>query len=152
MKTKFDFDPFELTGVELPKGADKNEILKECSGFLVSSVLEYVGEQNSPVAGHGRFKKLSKEYAKIKKSLGHPAIPNLELNSDMLNALDANPIRGGKIRLEVTGDEAAKADGHCNLSGKSELPTRRFIPDKDETFKKPIIDGLKEIILRAGEK
>ena len=54
--------------------------------------------------------------------------------------------RGGKLSLEVTGREAAKADGHNNHSGDSTLPERKFIPEERETFKRDIVQGLKSLL------
>jgi hypothetical protein len=42
--------------------------------------------------------------------------------------------------------QAAKADGHCNHSGKSKLPRRAFIPKPDESFRPDIREGVNRII------
>lgn len=143
---KYTFNPFELTGTKPPAGASKREILKEISEFVVESVLDKVGETNSPVSGRGKFKALSPKYKKIKDDIG-PPIPNLELDGDMLDSLKA-PIKGSTITLKVGFKENDKADGHCNFSGKSKIPTRRFIPKakQGETFKKDIISGMRRLI------
>lgn len=143
---EYEFDPFELTGLKKPKGAKKRDILRECSDYVKESVLESVGGQNSPVSGYGRFKKLSKGYKKQKSKIASP-VPNLELEGDMLNSLKV-PVRDGSLVLKVSPGQNDKADGHCNFSGKSRLPLRRFIPNNkdDETFKRPIINGMRRII------
>lgn len=51
----------------------------------------------------------------------------------MLGALDFKII-GDKIEIGVFGEDAGKADGHNNFSGKSKLPQRRFLPDKGQEF------------------
>lgn len=143
---KYLFNPFAITGTKKPKGVSTREILDEVSDFVVESVLDDVGATTSPVAGHGKFKPLSKKYKKLKKSQAAP-IPNLELEGNLLDSLKA-PIKGSKIELKVSSRENDKADGHCNFSGKSRLPVRRFIPKgtAGETFRPKIIQGIKRII------
>jgi len=144
---EYQFDPFELTGLKKPRGVDKREILKEVGEFVLESVLDKVGGTNSPVSGHGRFKRLTKKYKARKVAQGGAPVPDLELEGDLLDSLRA-PIRNGKLVLKVTPSQNDKADGHNNHSGKSEIPTRRFIPKKKdgETFKKDIIKGMRRII------
>jgi hypothetical protein len=151
-KVTYEFDPFELTGLEKPKGVPRREILKEIRDFTVEAVVGYVNTTRSPVQGHGKFKRLTRDYKKRKVAAGGSSVPDLLLSGDMLSALKA-PIKGVGIELGIKGKQGPKADGHNNHSGDSELPLRRFIPDEDdgETFKKPIIDGMKKII-RSFEK
>lgn len=145
---RFDFDPFEATGEDLPEGADEETVLESCAEFIQEQILSYVGDETSPVAGYGPFPALTKEYAKRKKALGHPPEPNLLLRGEMLDALQVDP-KGSMVRIQITGQQGAKADGHCNQSGDSSLPLRRFIPNKGETFESEILDGVARII-RAG--
>lgn len=145
-KVQFEFDPFELTGIAAPEGADKDEILEEVGQYVVEEILSYCAEHNSPVAGHGRFPALSKQYKRRKQDAGRPGVPDLVFDGDMLDALNYSS-RSSTVRVGVErGKESDKADGHCNISGDSKLPLRRFIPDEGETFKKPIIDGIARII------
>ena len=146
---RFTFNPFDETGAELPKGADKSEALEEAASFLRENVLEYMGNQNSPVAGYRKFKGLSKKYAEKKKKDGYPAVPNLEYFGDLKDAIKVYP-KGNRLVIEVTGQEGAKADGHCNHSGESQIPLRRFIPDEGVTFKSPILNGIARIIKTGG--
>ena len=143
---EYKFDPFKLTGTTKPKNASKREILSEVSEYVKESVLDNVGAQNSPVRGHGKFQRLSKNYKNIKKKIASP-VPNLELHGKLLNSLKV-PMKKEGLVLKVSPAQNDKADGHCNFSGKSRIPMRRFIPnEKDgETFKKPIIDGMRRII------
>lgn len=146
---RFTFDPFDATGVDLPEGADKKDVLEAGAEYLLEQVLGHVSKQASPVQGHGRFPSLSKDYAAKKKAAGHPAIPNLLFDGDLMDAVRTYA-KGNKIVIEVTGEQGAKADGHCNLSGDSELPLRRFIPDEGEKFKPAILNGLARIIKTGG--
>lgn len=146
----FEFDPFELTGEELPEGAKAKDVLEDVAQYVLEETLSHVGEEKSPVAGHGAFKKLSKAYASKKRADGHPPVPNLLFTGDMLDALKTKR-RGNKVIIEISGKQGDKADGHNNHSGESELPLRRFIPTEDETFKPKILDGIRRIIKARGD-
>lgn len=103
-----------------------------------------MASEKSPVTGKG-FKPLSKSYAAYKKATGADAVPNLEDSGDMLGALDFKSTPSG-LEIGVYGSEAPKADGHNNLSGKSRIPERRFIPDVGESFRPQIRDEIQEIV------
>lgn len=147
----FTFDPFEIAGVEeIPK--NKSAILDECKDFAIDEIKKYCERSQSPVEGHGKFKALTRKYREIKKSKGGSGNPDLFLSGDMLDALKGKK-SGTEIALGIVGKQGDKADGHCNFSGESELPLRRFIPFEGdgETFKKPIIDGIKRIVREGVE-
>lgn len=139
---KFDF--------EIPDSLPKSEVkkLKEDIGtFLVESILDKVGQQVSPVSG-GRFKaKLSPEYAKEKGT----DIANLELNGDMLSALDFKLTNSG-VEVGIWDEgEAVKSFAHnTGYEGHPYLENtkfkRQFIPRGDEKLKKDILSGVKNII------
>lgn len=79
------------------------------------------------------FPQLSKEYANREK--GGDRFPDLFLSGDMQAALTYEEYRDG-IEIGIFDpEEAAKADGHCNYSGKSKLPLRRFIPNNEHDFR-----------------
>jgi len=103
-----------------------------------------VGESKSPLDG-SRFRALSKAYRIEKQAEGAPGVPNLELNGDMLSSLEYVEKEEG-IEIGVFGSEAPKADGHNNLSGKSSLPERRFLPAEGETFKSSIEKEIRGIV------
>lgn len=144
----FDFDPFVLAGVEPPKDPKDRELaLEEIAEYVVDKVKDSCDNTTSPVAGYGAFPKLSPDYKKEKRSRGEPGEPNLTLDGDMLDALEC--ISDGEgLKLQITGAQGPKADGHNNHSGKSELPLRRFIPEEGETFKKDILAGIRTITKR----
>lgn len=152
MKVEYRFDPFEITGIEVPKDR-RSEALKEVASYVIEQVLTHMDNARSPVDGHGAFKALSKDYAKKKKAAGKGSRPNLEFYGDLKTAIQCTR-SGGMLNLKVTGTESAKADGHCNHSGKSQLPTRRFIPleGEDEGFKKSIVDGIEQVLKQYQEK
>jgi hypothetical protein len=146
----FEFDPFDLVGVKRPK-KNVRAAKKEIAEFILDAVLDKVGEGNSPVSGYSSFPGLKPSYKKIKSEISSSVIPNLELTGDMLDSLEVVNGSGGKLKLRIKGSEALKADGHCHHSSKSKnsrLRQRTFIPNenKKETFKKDILQGVKEII------
>lgn len=149
-KVSFKFDPWELAGVEKPKDKRKiREAQEEISDYLLSEALGYIGESKSPVAG-GEYKStLSKDYKKIKEEISGSSKANLELNGDMLDALEVKKLSNGNLEYGVfKKSEALKADGHnhSGVFGDSKLPKREFIPKEGETFKRQIISGMREIL------
>lgn len=119
--------------------------MQEAKRFVDDKMREYVSSGVSPVAKHGKFKTLGKEWGEIKGSRH----PDLEWTGAMLGSTKTI-VRRNEITTYVTpGKQSAKADGHCNHSGRSEIPTRRFVPDEGEIWKKSIVDGVKRIIRDA---
>jgi hypothetical protein len=147
-KVVYEFDPFELAGLDKPSTkSDLRAALKEIADYVKTETLSYVGEGKSPVAG-GSFKhSLSPAYKKIKEKISGADFANLELTGDMLDALETKITDDGMIQIGIWGKEAAKADGHNNFSGKSTLPAREFIPNenKSQTFKRDILSGIRGI-------
>lgn len=108
-----------------------------------------VGAQKSPVEGYGKFTALtSEQYKKKKKAEVGTTKPNLELSGEMLDEVQFEDTKEG-IKIGVFGDAALRADGHNNLSGRSKLPTRRFIPDKGEVYNSRINREVERIISDA---
>lgn len=145
----FEFDPFELAGVAAPE--KKAEALQEIAKFVATQVIEYCGDGKSPVAGGEWKRTLSKDYKAKKTAQGGNSYSDMILSGGMLSALDCI-VKGSNLDLRVSGSEqAAKADGHNNFSGKSDLPLREFIPKEGGTFKREIIAGIREIAARYAE-
>jgi len=131
-----------LSGIA-PK--DRARVKNEVGEFIIEEILLRVADGKSPLKGTPRWSKLSSKYAKDEK--GGNTTPNLELDGDLLDALEFKRGKGNKIEIGIFDkDETGKADGHNNHTGKSKLPKRRFIPDDTEQFYKKITDGVKEII------
>lgn len=155
-KVSFEFDPWELAGVEKPKDRTKvREAQEEIADYLKTEALSYIASATSPVK-NGEWKKtLSKDYKKLKEEISGSSEANMELFGDMLDALDVKVKPGGKLEYGVFGKEQAlKADGHnhTGVFGKSKfLPKREFIPKEGETFKRDIIAGMKDILEEIGE-
>lgn len=129
--------------------AEKAIVKKEIGDFIINEILLSVSNGKSPVAGFNKpFKKLNSKYAKEHK--GNNRTANLELEGDMLDALISKNKAGDKIEIGIFAKkQQGKADGHNNLSGESNLPTRRFIPDENENFKRFINNGINQIISDA---
>lgn len=149
-KVIFEFDPFEIAGIE-PNPETRAEVLREVGEFVVGEIVGYTIDRKSCVAGYGNFQRLSEDYKTFKRRAGHPPVPNLLFSGDMLEAIKASS-SGNKVRVGITGKQGDKADGHCNFSGDSSLPLRRFIPNADdgENFKSPIVSGIRRIV-EAGQ-
>lgn len=123
----------------------KSSAKKEVGEFVVNEILRSVSEGKSPVSGYSKFKTLNKKYADDEK--GGDRNPNLELDGDMLDALVFKNASGDAIEVGIfQSSQVPKADGHNNFSGESRLPTRRFIPEEDENFKRDITNGINRIL------
>lgn len=140
-----------LLDVDLPEGltkSERDELLAEIGDYTVTSMLDYIGEGKSPVDGRS-FKKLSEKYADREK--GGSRVSNLELDGDMLDALEFE-ISKGKLKVGIFDeDQAIKAyghqtgfEGHPWLEGKA--PARRILPEKGEEFVGRIKSGIDDII------
>lgn len=145
------FDPFE--DVKISAKARSNAA-DEIADYLKEQILSSVGEAKSPITGK-EFPALDKDYSKKKSAEGGTPIANLEEHGDMLDALEVTTAAGGKIVIQIEGEEAEKADGHCKLTGRKNpflKKKRRFIPGPDEEFSREIMDGVNEIIDRYVEE
>jgi hypothetical protein len=122
----------------------QDEAKEEVGEFVVNEILRSVSSGRSPVGGRGSFDKLNRQYAEDMK--GGNRTPNLELEGDLLDSLRFESTTGGIEVGIFNATEQGKADGHNNFSGRSKLPTRRFIPWTDETFNPKITRGIDQIL------
>lgn len=136
---------------KLPEWLDsdeREELMGEIGEYILSEVLDYVGEGKSPVTGEA-FQVLSEKYADDEK--GGKRLANLDLNGDMMRAVEYQ-VEADRIKIGIFDeDEAIKAYGHNTgfkghkwLDGKA--PARKFIPNEKENFSKEILLGVKELI------
>lgn len=125
--------------------SQKRELMDQIGELLVEQVLSYVADVSTPVSGAAYKKTLSKEYKKFKLEEVGSDQPNLDLTGEMLNSLEYK-VQGEKLELGIFGEDAPKADGHNNFSGKSKLPQRRFLPGEGQEFKSDIKRLVKETI------
>lgn len=151
MKIHFDFDPEEESGVTVPRSR-KAEARAAVADYVREEVLSTVGGGASPVAGEKWKRDLSPKYKAKKAKFSSAGFANMELHGDLLDSVEV-VVKGSKLRLKVGEDQNDKADGHCNFSGKSKLPRRRFIPNGKEgqTFKRNIIDGIRDVLVEFTE-
>lgn len=117
--------------LKLP-AATKSRIKNDVGQYLVESILSSASNSKSPVDGEG-WPALSRDYKAKKVGEGFPGKANLEAEGDLLDALKFEETGSG-IDLGWFGKQAAKADGHNNLSGDSSLPQRRVLPDVGQSF------------------
>jgi hypothetical protein len=123
----------------------KKRISEEVGTFLIEQTLINVASSKSPISSQSSFPALSKTYKKKKlEEVGHSR-PDLQFSGDTLDDLTFEETPEG-IKIGVFGDRAPIADGHNNLSGKSKLPTRKFIPSKGENYKADITREVKRIV------
>jgi hypothetical protein len=122
----------------------KESIRQEVGQFLVEQINLHLAKTQSPVDG-GTFKALSPKYKKEKQSDGLAGRPDLEFSGQMKDQIDFRSTSKG-IEIGVFGSAAARADGHNNFSGQSQIPTRQFLPKEGETFKSSIDREINKII------
>jgi len=124
---------FEIPNIDQVPSNLRSDLVNEVGDYLVQSILDYVGEAKSPVAG-GKYKStLSDLYAKSQK------------NGDMLNALTFKTNAAtGKVTVGIFDDDQAIKSYNHNKGDT--LPKRQFIPDEDQLLKAEIIRGVKRIL------
>lgn len=141
---------FELPNFEDIPESIREELLTDVGNYLIESILDYVGEGKTPVAGGEFQRELSEAYARQEGK----SFANLDREGDMLQTLKFNiDTEDGIITLGIFDeDQTPKAYNH-NVGDT--LPKRQFIPDEDELFKAEIIRGVGRIIqeyLNDGEE
>lgn len=146
-RTTTELELFDEINIRDPQA--RAEAKRQVGEYLLEAIQQAAGHQESPVEGEGKFKKLSKDYAERKKDEVGNTLSNQELEGDMLSALAYRETSKG-IELGYFGEEAPKADGHNNFSGKSKLPTRRTIPGEGQTFISEIQSNVRQIIANAA--
>ena len=96
------------------KPSDRYTIGQEIIDYIVERTQEGTDKRGKP------FKKLSKDYAKFKRSIGAGGQADLTLSGDMLGELDIISDKNGEITLGFEDSEQNdKADGHITgMRGK----------------------------------
>lgn len=135
-------------GLDIPKEKQR-EALERAADFIKEQILSRTADGKTSVAGGHWKRTLSPEYKKRKAEESGVAYANLELHGDLLDALEVRP-EGGRIRIEVGADQAAKAEGNLLGSyGRSPDPekAREFMPHvRGQRLHKEIMDGLKDLL------
>jgi hypothetical protein len=125
---------------------EKKELLEEIGDYVKTAMLDLIGDGRSPVNGR-QWKKLSKDYAKTKGSKE----ANMDLNGDMLDALDYKVFKGELYVGWFDDEQAAKAYGHTTgMKGHPWLdgvaPVRKLIPNEKENFTSEINSGIEMVV------
>lgn len=150
-KVVFEFDPFEMAGVEPPSGRrDRREAMKEIAEFVRDEMLQYFGEGKSPVASGEWKKSLSAAYKQRKSNESGVSYANMELSGDLLDALDYKIGSDGTIVIGwFDAENAAKAEGHqTGYEGHPTIkdgPRRQLLPDENQNFRRNIVQGMRDI-------
>jgi len=152
----YKFDPFEETGIEVPKNK-RAEALEVVASFLKEQMLLYIGEGVSPLS-QGKWKRgLTKDYKEIKGQESSATFANLELSGEFLSSLIVEPEKN-KIIIDVAEDQEGKAEAFLTGQygkGKMEDDYRReFMPtdDNGKSFKRDILKNIKEILQEYEEE
>ena len=120
----------------------QKKIAKEEAGrLIVEGIQDSLDQSLSPVVG-GKFKKLTKD--------GERSI--LFEEGDLRDAIISKNRSGDEIEVGVfNSDEKYKAYNH-NIGDT--VPTRQFIPNEDQTFKRKVLDRVDRRIkeLKRGQK
>jgi len=129
-------------GIDELTKKEREELLDAVGEYLKFTILDFVGQSESPVNRSPNFKE---------KKNGDPSI--LDDNGDLLDSLDFKVSRDAKKLSIGFFDklEAAKAFGHASrMEGhpwlENKVPRRQIIPFEDQVFKKEIRDGIDEIV------
>jgi len=143
-ETSVEIDLFSDLAQKISKD-QKAQIKSEVGDYLLEQTLLAVSEEKSPVSGGAWKKTLSKEYAKRKmKDVGNKKA-DLQNTGELLDELSTVETSNG-IKIGVFGERAGAADGHNNLSGKSILPERKFLPGEGQSYKQNIEREVNRII------
>lgn len=150
----FIVDVFKETGIKVPK-ANQQAALEESAEYIKEQILSNTGDGKTSVEGGKWKRKLTPEYKKRKGEESTATFANLELHGDMLDALKVEP-KGGKVEIEVTGDQKDKAEGNLLGSyGRSPDPSkaREFMPHaRGQKLTKEIMKGVAEILRSHAEE
>lgn len=129
---------------ELPRDV-KQQVKFEVGEAIVNGIQDYLGSASTPVSGGDYEPQLSEEYKKKKR--GAP-IANLLEDGDLWDAMSYDAVAGGVEVGIWDSDQAPKAYNH---QVGDTLPRRQYLPDENQSFKKPIEDKIKRIIRDAYE-
>lgn len=131
------------------------ELSEEVGELLLDKVLEYASKAKSPVDGESWKSSLSKKYKKFKAEESSSTIANMELNGDLLDALEYKATKSF-VEIGIFDEELEmkKLDGHghYNVFGLNpKLPQRRLLPAKDQKFKNDILKDVKALVKEYGD-
>lgn len=127
----------------------KSRVKREVGEYLVEQTLLALGSAATPLANKKLFKStLNPDYAKEKKKAGRGGRADLEFTGDLKDSLTFKPTDVG-IKIGHFDDQAGKADGHNNFSGKSDLPKRQYLPKPRQKYDDDIQAEIDKIVQDA---
>lgn len=144
------YSEISLFGDKKLNSSAKQQVQQDVGDYLVEQTLLAVSKARSPVEGAEYRPTLSPKYKKIKVADGLSDKPDMENSGSMLNALTWRPTEDG-IQLGVFDpDQAAKADGHNQFSGRATpLPVRQWLPNSGEEYSKKIMIEAEKMVSEA---
>ena len=135
---------------EVPE-ARRQTTKQQVGDYIVASIKQKLNASSSPVQGEGFKTTLSEAYRKYKVRQGGGSQANLRLFGDLLNSLKFELGDGALLGIGHTGTgrdgrpNARKCVGHCHFE-KSDVPRRRYLPARGQSYDKEIEDGIKNIV------
>ena len=123
----------ELDGLSDSFKAEASEIAGQA---VLDKLKEYVGKQQSPVSGQGKYKALSSDYKKFKRKTVGNGKANLSLFGDLLESIDVDADIDG---FELVIDDPTEVLKSYNHNKGDTIPKRQFIPEDTQKFKRDII-------------
>lgn len=128
---------------DVPKGKRK-KAAQHFGEIVREKILEYTGNERSPISKQGRYKALSKKYKEFKRDKGKGTRPNLRLNEDMLPSMRVDATKKD-FTLRIT-DRVEKLKAYNHNVGDT-VPKRQFIPRGKQKLKRNILKEARESML-----
>jgi hypothetical protein len=141
-------DLFKGTGIPLK---ERPRIAKDIGEIIIDETLKSVSAAKSPLQSKA-WPSLSPKYKAFKASKNLTPTANLEFKGDLLDSLKVKPTRDGLKIGHFNTKQAPKADGHNNFTGKSTIPTRRYLPAEGDNFKSSIDSKIRSILTEERAK
>lgn len=121
----------------------RKEAARAFGEALRDKMFEFMDNENSPVSGRRRFRKLTDGYRKRKLEQGASPKPDLKLSNAMRRSIKVNA-KKSEVELAIT-DSLQKKKAYNHNVGDT-LPRRQFIPDDNGKFKRDIINAANKSI------
>jgi len=148
MAIEYSFDPIEELDLDIPRNK-RREALEAAAELIKTEMLDYIGAGKSPVTNGKWERKLTDNYKKKKGEESSAKFSNLELTGEFLDSLivDAS---SREVTISVGEDQQGKAEAFLTGQyGSGEMAgdyRREFMPQGNESFKRPILSKLKLLL------
>lgn len=154
-KVAYEFVPFTKTGIKKRDVKNKSSALRKVAEFVKVEVLKRVGDGSSPVKEGKWVRDLRPGYKKRKGKISGVTFSNLELEGELLDALEVKKVSENRLSLQVEGSQAGKADGNnrgtYGKGGGTRSRRREFIPRSGQTLDDDIWSGVRDILKEHKE-